>query len=270
MAPVRSVRAVGTATVGTRWRRDNRPDFSGVAVWLDAVAEFEVEDGYPHGDTRHENARPEGAGPEGDPVPWLADVGSPEYAQVWRPLAGSGREPRPGLLVSVVRAGEVTAYPTPLADPPAGAVARAMAHLKRPERLEQPERAERPERPEARAHRPGLLAAETGPLPRPRKADPPRKDYADVRALVGVLVEVLVGRRAPGQAAPWATPEVRGTLRLPRFHRGATLKSVRLSESGTGVEALALVRDGARTRVVALRFDRTEDARWQCTALQAG
>ncbi|MFD0631372.1 Rv3235 family protein [Catenulispora yoronensis] len=83
-------------------------------------------------------------------------------------------------------------------------------------------------------------------------------------------MEVLVGRRAPTQAAKWTTPEVRGKLRLPRFTRGATLKSVRLSDGGTGIEALALVRDGGRTRVVALRFDRADDARWQCTALQAG
>ncbi|NUP46781.1 MAG: hypothetical protein HOW97_05625 [Catenulispora sp.] len=251
MAPVRSVRAVGTATVGTRWHRDNRPDFSGIAVWLDAVAEFEVEDP-PRTDPEEPGTETD---PEGEPVPWLVDAGSPEYAQVWRPLAGSGREPRPGLLVSVVRAGEVTAYPTPLADPPVGAVARAMSRLKRPD---------------PPPLRPAVLVPETGLPPRPRRPDPPRKDYGDVRALVGVLVEVLVGRRAPGQAAAWAVPEVRGKLRLPRFSRGATLKSVRLSESGTGIEALALVRDGGRTRVVALRFDRSENARWQCTALQAG
>jgi hypothetical protein len=169
----------------------------------------------------------------------------------------------------VVRAGVVTAYPTPLADPPRGAVARAIARLKRPD---------------PQQHRPTILRAQTGPVvPRPRRREPPRKDYGEVRALVGVLVEVLVGRRPPHQAASWVTPEVRGKLRLPRFHRTAALKSVRLSESGTGVEALALVRDGARTRAVALRFDRVDgngdgngdgdgdsDGRWQCTALQAG
>ena len=259
MSPVRSVRAVGTARVGTRWHPDNRPDFSGIAVWLDAVAEFEIEEPLHAGSANEEV--PEDA--EGDPVPWLADTGTPEYDQVWRPLAGSGREPRPGLLVSVVRAGEVTAYPTPLADPPRGAVARAIARLKRPDP----------------PHRPTILRAETGPVPRPRRPEPPRKDYGEVRALVGVLVEVLVGRRAPHQAANWATPEVRGKLRLPRFHRTAALKSVRLSESGTGVEALALLRDGGRTRAVALRFDRVDgggdgegegDGRWQCTALQVG
>lgn len=249
MAPVRSVRAVGTAQVATHWRRDNRPDFSGIAVWLDAVAEFEVED-----EPRTEEP---GDVPPADPVPWLADVGSPEYAQVWRPLAGSGREPRPGLLVSVVRAGEVTAYPTPLADPPVGAIARAMARLKRPD-------------PEPRP--PELLAAEVEPAaaPTPRRPAAPRKDHGEVRALVGILIEVLVGRRTPTHAANWTTPEVRGKLRLPRFHRGATLKSVRLSDAGTGIEALALVRDGTRTRAVALRFDRADNARWQCTALQAG
>ncbi|WP_344656368.1 Rv3235 family protein [Catenulispora subtropica] len=253
MAPVRSVRAVGTAQVGTRWRRDNRPDFSGIAVWLDAVAEFEVED-----ETHPAHEEPEDE-PHAEPVPWVVDAGSPEYAQVWRPLAGTGREPRPGLLVSVVRAGEVVAYPTPLADPPAGAVARAMARLKRPE----PE----PRRPEVLAAEP-----ESAPAPpsAPRRPAAPRKDYGEVRALVGMLVEVLAGRRAPAHAATWATPEVRGKLRLPRFRRNATLKSVRLSDGGTGIEALALVRDGGRTRVVALRFDRADNGRWQCTALQTG
>ncbi|NUR62814.1 MAG: hypothetical protein HOV87_29790 [Catenulispora sp.] len=259
MAPVRSVRAVGTARVGTRWHPDNRPDFSGIAVWLDAVAEFEVEDSFhdPADDEpRLDEEAAESAG--SDPVPWLADAGSPEYEQVWRPLAGSGREPRPGLLVSVVRAGEVTAYPTPFADPPKGAVARAIARLKRPE---------------PQPHRSGILRAETGPAARPCRTEPQRKDYGEVRALVGAVVEVLVGRRPPSQAANWATPEVRGKLRLPRFNRTAALKSVRLSESGTGVEALALVRDGGRTRAVALRFDRLDgdaDGRWQCTALQTG
>lgn len=244
MAAVRSVRAVGTAEIGARWRRDNRPDFPGIAVWLDAVAEFEVEEEAPEAEA------------EPEPVPWLVDADSPEFAQVWRPLAGSGREPRPGLLVSVVRAGAVVAYPTPLADPPAGAVARAMARLKRPE-------------PQVR--RPEVLAALDQPAaPEPRRAATPRKELGEVRALVGVLVDVLVGRRAPKQAANWATPEVRGKLRLPRYSRTATLKSVRLSDGGTGVEALALIRDGGRTRAVALRFDRTDGARWQCTALQAG
>jgi hypothetical protein len=79
-----------------------------------------------------------------------------------------------------------------------------------------------------------------------------------------------VGRRTPTHAATWTTPEVRGKLRLPRFARDATLKSVRLSDGGQGIEALALIRDGGRTRAVALRFDQTDNARWQCTALQAG
>jgi hypothetical protein len=187
----------------------------------------------------------------------VADVWSPEYAKVWRPLAGSGREPRPGLLLSVVRAGGVVACPTPLADPPVGAMARALARLEGPE----------PAVPERRA---GVLAVDVESVPpEPRRAAS-QKAYGEVRALVGMLVEVLVGRRAVAHAAPWADAEVRGKLRKPRFARTATLKSVRLAESGAGVEALALLRDGGRTRAVALRFDRAEDARWRCTALQTG
>ena len=82
--------------------------------------------------------------------------------------------------------------------------------------------------------------------------------------------------RSSSAAAPPLTrprftdPEVRGKLRKPHYPRTAALKSVRLAESGDGVEATALLQDRGRTRVVALRFDRAEDARWQCTALQAG
>ena len=250
MVPVRSVRAVGTAGVGvgvgvsTRWRRDNRPDFPGVAVWVDAVAEIEIDaDAFGLEESRHSD--------DGESVPWTVDACSPEYGKVWRPLSGSGREPRPGLLVSVVRAGAVVAYPTPLSDPPTGALARALARLERPE-------------PSALK----VLPVEFAP-PQPRHPAPP-KTYGDVRALVGVLVEILVGHRAASHAAAFAEPEVRGKLRKPHYPRTAALKSVRLAESGAGVEATALLQDRGRTRVVALRFDRSDDSRWCCTALQTG
>jgi hypothetical protein len=292
--------------VGARWRRDNRPDFPGIAVWVDAVgavAEVEIEAGafgFGRGEGRagagyggqewpahrgvvgdtvaggdgawasggRESHRGEGAGGEPsvrcdgeceaaepedcDPVPWAVDAWSADYGRVWRPLAGSGREPRPGLLLSVVRAGVVVAYPTPLPDPPTGALARALARVERPER------------------RPEVLAVDVEPPPPPPRRMPSQKAYTEVRALVGILVEVLVGRRTATHAARWTDPDVRGKLRTPRYARTTTLKSVRLSESGAGVEALALLRDGARTRAVALRFDRDEDSRWRCTALQAG
>lgn len=258
MTPVR----VG---VGARWRRDNRPDFPGVAVWVDAVAEVEIDAGafgFGGGDSRGESfgegsVRGDGgcgaAEPEDcDPVPWAVDAWSADYGRVWRPLAGSGREPRPGLLLSVVRAGVVVACPTPLPDPPTGALARALARVERSER------------------RPEVLAVDAEPPPPPPRRMPSQKAYTEVRALVGMLVEVLVGRRTATHAARWTDAEVRGKLRTPRYARTTTLKSVRLSESGAGVEALALLRDGARTRAVALRFDRDEESRWRCTALQAG
>lgn len=247
MAPVRSVRAGGVGIgVSTRWRRDNRPDFPGVAVWVDAVAEIEI-------DTEvfglEEPQHPD----DDESVPWTAEAWSPEYGKVWRPLSGSGREPRPGLLLSVVRAGAVVACPTPLPDPPTGALARALARL---------------ERPEPSASR--VLPVESAPAqPQPRRPAPP-KTYGDVRALVGILVEILVGSRAAAHAAAFTDPEVRGKLRKPHYPRTAALKSVRLAESGAGVEATALLQDRGRTRVLALRFDRGEDSRWCCTALQAG
>jgi len=118
VAPVRSVRAVGVG-VSTRWRRDNRPDFPDVAVWVDAVAEIEIDtETFELEEPQH---------PDNESVPRTVDAWSPEYGKVWRPLSGSGREPRPGLLLSVVRAGAVVACPTPLPDPPTGALARALA-----------------------------------------------------------------------------------------------------------------------------------------------
>ncbi|MEY9934766.1 hypothetical protein ABH926_009434 [Catenulispora sp. GP43] len=256
MAPVR---AVGTVEVGARWRRDNRPDFPGIAVWVDAVAEIEIaaecfEDLAGIQDSRGSGGRSQGMDDAG-PMPCAVDQPSPESecGMAWSPLSGSGREPRPGLLLSVVRAGAVIAYPTPLPDPPAGVLAGA---LSRPEAAAEP--------------RPDVLPVEEAPSrPRPRRTAP-QKAYGEVRALVGVLVEILVGRRAAVHAARWTDPEVRGKLRIPRYARTASLKSVRLAESGEGIEALALVQDSGRTRVVALRFDRIEDSRWQCTALQAG
>lgn len=256
MAPVRSVRAVGTAGVGVgpRWRRDNRPDFPGIAVWVDAVAEIEIdaECFQPAGQTAGGGRTGDSQGPDDrESVPWEVDAWSPEYGKVWRPLSGSGREPRPGLLLSVVRAGAVVACPTPLPDPPTGALARALAHVERPE-------------PKA----PKVMPLEAVP-PRTRRSAPP-KTYGDVRALVGIMVEILVGRRAATHAVRFTDPEVRGKLRKPHYPRTAALKSVRLAESGDGVEATALLQDRGRTRVVALRFDRAEDSRWRCTALQSG
>ena len=255
MAPVR---AVGTVEVGARWRRDNRPDFPGVAVWVDAVAEIEIaaecfEDLGRVGEVggRSQGSMPWGVESDLD-LDLDVDAPSPEWGTVWSPLSGSGREPRPGLLLSVVRAGAVVAYPTPLPDPPAGVLARSLSGL----------------RPIAE-HRSNVLPVEAVP-PRPRRAATPQKAHSDVRALVGVLVEILVGRRAAVHAARWTASEVRGKLRIPRYARTAALKSVRLAESGEGVEALALLQDSGRTRVIALRFDRSEDSRWQCTALQAG
>ena len=271
MAPVR---AVGTVEVGARWRRDNRPDFPGVAVWVDAVAEIEIaaecfED---LGRVGEVGGRSQGSTPWGVESDLAVDLDlglgldldldvdvdapSPEWGTVWSPLSGSGREPRPGLLLSVVRAGAVVAYPTPLPDPPAGVLAGVLA------------RSLSGLRPIAE-HRSDVLPVEAVP-PRPRRAATPQKAHSDVRALVGVLVEILVGRRAAVHAARWTAPEVRGKLRIPRYARTAALKSVRLAESGEGVEALALLQDSGRTRVIALRFDRSEDSRWQCTALQAG
>ena len=81
---------------------DNRPNFSGIAQWLDED-DFESDDG---GGAGKDSLCPEMPDEiEAELEPRYADAASPEFARVWQPLTGSGREPRPGLLVSVVRAG---------------------------------------------------------------------------------------------------------------------------------------------------------------------
>lgn len=225
--------------------------------------------------------------PCADPGPLvLVDAGSAEFAGVW-PARHGGLEPRPGLLTSVVRAGTVLIYPPPLFDPrvavatrtgvwpvldepPAGGVADAVAGPV-PAPIPAPVTA---------------VGAVPGP-PLPEAGHPPeaasQKAYVEIRQLVGVLVEVMAGRRSPQQVALWVHARVREALRDPatsRYGGTAVLRRVRLSTVGsspdTGVEALALVQDGTRMRAAAFRFDAVADpgrattgtARWLCTALQ--
>jgi len=226
-------------------------------------------------------------GPEAaeSPEPTIVDVGTPEYATVWRPLVDGFREPRPGLLRSVVRAGGMVAYPTPLSDLATGAA-------------ELPVCGGAAERGDGVAS----VVAAARPAPAVVTEQVAQQQYGEVRALVGVLVEVLAGRRPAEQVAVWLDAGVREELGSPdraRFGSSATLRRVRLSAVGGtaadgGVEAMALVQDGARLRAVAFRFDRVvaataaaaaEDGSeragerrtrrgrsapaWICTALQA-
>lgn len=186
---------------------------------------------------------------------------------MWQPVVGPCREPRPGLLMSVVRAGGVIAYPPPLFEPK-GAVLPVRT-------------VEADESPAATGAAPP--SAPTVPPRRPVGEAASQKAYGEVRVLVGALVEVLAGRRQPEQVAVWVHASVRELLRSPgrvRFGRSAVLRRVRLAAVGGGVEAMALVQDGARLRAVALRFDGVaatgagsqtvaRGARWSCTALQA-
>jgi hypothetical protein len=194
--------------------------------------------------------------------PGIVDATSAEFATVWQPVVGPYREPRPGLLMSVVRAGGVIAYPPPLFERPAGPDRTLVASIG------EGAVAPAPAVPEA-ARRP---ADETA-----------TQKAGEVRALVGALVDVLAGRRPAGQVAAWVHASVRETLRSPgrvRYGRAATLRRVRLAAVGGGVEAMALVQDGSRMRAVAFRFDSVaatesqsgrgvRSPRWMCTALQA-
>lgn len=220
-------------------------------------------------------ARPAAAGPangtEGGrpprrarrPAVKIIDVGSPEYATVWEPMIGRHREPRPGLLTSVVRAGTMIACPPPLFETVIG----------------------RPALPVRGAER-SPAAAKTQPSDEATS----QQAYVQVRALVGALVDVLAARRSTDQVTAFLAPTVRQALRSPdraRFAPTATLRRVRLATAGNaadlGIEATALVQDGARLRAIAFRFDRTAPAEesppargtrtrrppdWLCTALQ--
>ena len=109
-----------------------------------------------------------------------------------------------------------------------------------------------------------------------------QRAYLEIRQLVGVLIEVMAGRRSSQQVALWVHARVREALRDPgasRYGGTAVLRRVRFSAVGpapdTGVEALALVQDGSRMRAAAFRFDPVDpgratagSTRWQCTALQ--
>lgn len=192
----------------------------------------------------------------------IIDVGSPEYATVWEPMIGRHREPRPGLLTSVVRAGSVIACPPPLFEAVVG----------------------RPALPV----RGGEPSGAAGPQPSDEAAS--QQAYVQVRALVGALVDVLAARRSTDQVSAFLTPTVRQILRSPehdRFAPTATLRRVRLATANPsphlGIEATALVQDGPRLRAIAFRFDRTPTLAdspvprasrsrrppdWLCTALQ--
>lgn len=246
-----------------------------------------------------------------DPGPLVVtDVTSPEFAGVW-PARDGGLEPRPGLLTSVVRAGGVMIYPPPLFNPRVAVATRSgvwpvrdelpavagsqgsMAEVVRSSmadvgrgRAESPAGVEALARVEAHdgiGDHDGVgdpvLVVEAA-----RSADPPsQKAYLEIRQLVGVLIEVMAGRRSSQQVALWVHARVREALRDPatsRYSGTAVLRRVRLSSVGiapdTGVEALALIQDGKRMRAAAFRFDPVADpgrgtagtTRWQCTALQ--
>jgi hypothetical protein len=218
---------------------------------------------------------PEVPGPRREPCPdpgplVVVDAGSAEFAAVW-PARNGGLEPRPGLLTSVVRAGTVLIYPPPLFDPRVAVATRTGVW---------PIGDERPSAGPSAPPTP-----ETPPLPDPGRPveAASQKAYVEIRQLVGVLVEVMAGRRSPQQVALWVHARVREALRDPatsRYSGTAVLRRVRLSTVGsgpdTGVEVLALVQDGTRMRAAAFRFDAVPDpgrgttgtARWQCTALQ--
>ena len=201
----------------------------------------------------------------------MVDAGSPEYAGVW-PARTGGLEPRPGLLTSVVRAGGVMIYPPPLFDPRVAVATRTGVW---PVRDEVPDEAERG---------PSALEDPAVPQARSPRGDPAsQRAYLEIRQLVGVLIEVMAGRRSSQQVALWVHARVREALRDPatsRYGGTAVLRRVRFSAVGTvpdtGVEALALIQDGSRMRAAAFRFDAVADAgrgtsgttRWQCTALQ--
>jgi hypothetical protein len=90
------------------------------------------------------------------------------------------------------------------------------------------------------------------------------------------VVEVLLGRRPIGQLRRWVSREVLDVLGATRaFGDAARLRKVQTKfPTPAAAEALALVEDGARTRMVVLRCDRMDHGpglpRWQCTHVSVG
>jgi hypothetical protein len=130
-----------------------------------------------------------------------------------------------------------------------------------------------------------LRATDRSPVLDAADEDRGASPQGDVAALAGLIaqatVEVLGGRRSPGQLARWVTPGVyesvhqraaltvrvlgtRGPARPP------TVRRVRVCAIDAHVrEASVVVEDGAHVRAVALRIESHRGA-WRATAVEVG
>jgi len=130
-----------------------------------------------------------------------------------------------------------------------------------------------------------LRATDRSPVLDAAEEDRGASPQGDVAALAGLIaqatIEVLGGRRSPGQLARWVTPGVyesvhqraaltvrvlgtRGPARPPAVRR------VRVCAIDTHVrEASVVVEDGSQVRAVALRIESHRGA-WRATAVEVG
>lgn len=199
--------------------------------------------------------------------------------------------------------GTVVAMPLPAYEPPIQAVVRFRGSGRR-----RPD--DGPESaawwlPRTRRRQPQILlweradAPEEAPVPSvPEPVEPPEAPSVVVRAaesdgalppervalgrtpeaskLAGAVVEALIGRRPVAQLRRWVSREVLEVLAATRsFGDAARLRKVQTNfPTPIAAEALALVEDGARTRMVVLRCDRMDHGqgrpRWQCTHVSVG
>ena len=112
---------------------------------------------------------------------------------------------------------------------------------------------------------PPAPAPDVGALPDPRRWS---------ALLAQAVVEILGGRRPPGQVVRWTAPEIYDRIQrsAPRQRAGQSgtpvrVRRVRVSTSPEGsVEAVAIVDDGQRCRALAIRLEPLQ-RRWMCTAL---
>ncbi|MGY4643073.1 Rv3235 family protein [Cellulomonas sp. URHB0016] len=130
-----------------------------------------------------------------------------------------------------------------------------------------------------------LRASDRSPVLDAADEDRGASPQGDVAALAGLIaqatVEVLGGRRSPGQLARWVTPGVYETVhqraaltvRVLGPHgpsRPPAVRRVRVCAIDAHVrEASVVIEDGSHVRAVALRIESHRGA-WRATAVEVG
>lgn len=113
------------------------------------------------------------------------------------------------------------------------------------------------------------------PAPTPRKTRGLRQAEASAKLITHAIVEVLSGQRAANQLMPLVTPAVLSRVRHACAAANPTSSRLRhriyalhIKHQGDAVmEVTAVLRNGARASVVAMRMELLE-GRWRATILE--